>query len=264
MKRALAASLLALFFLAPAVLALPQPYDKYVNDFAGFLGAQDVQALRGIFSALEQNTTAEAVVVIVASAEPLAPSQYRTELFNEWRIGKKGSDNGLLILYAVKERRIEVETGYGLEGMLPDSKVGRILDDFYVPYRDKNQTAAGIVAASKEFSRIINENAAEASAGQPDIYFFLPLLLPVALVAVLIALAARPPKCEKCGQRMELYESGGDYDVYVCRNGHKSRRKRRASAFVVAGGGVSGGGFGGGGGGGGFGGGGSGGGGAGR
>lgn len=267
---------LAILSVFVSAQSLPEQQDRYVNDFAGFLDASSVFQLRGLLSETEENTTAEVVVVTIPAAEPLPPSQYRTELFNKWKIGKAEKDNGLLILYAAKEKRIEAEVGYGLEGILPDSKVGRILDDFYVPYRDSNQTAAGIVEATKEFARVINGNADEVRAGetrgspvQEEILFYLMGLLPFAILAavfLLISLGTRPPKCHICGERMELYESGREYETFKCGNGHLLRRRRhRYDKLFIAGGlgglgrGGSGGGFGGG-----FGGGGSGGGGAGR
>lgn len=274
------AALFFLFFLSISVSAqtFPQPQDKYVNDFAGFLDAASVSQLRSLLSAVEQNTTAEVVVVTVPTTEPETPSQYRTELFNNWHIGKAANDNGLLILYAVKEKRIEVEVGYGLEGILPDSKVGNILDEFYVPYRDSNRTVLGIVLATQEFARVINANADEVRAGNAgrsiiqngDIIYFLldnfPFIIIIFFVLIPIILSSSliAPKCKKCGKRMKYVRFEDGYEVYRCENGHELKRKksRYGGVFVAGGFGGGGGGFGGGGGG--FGGGGSGGGGAGR
>lgn len=270
MKILTASVALFILFLSLSVSAQTFPQDKYVNDFAGFLDSASVSQLRGLLSELEQNTTAEAVVVTVQTTAPETPSQYRTELFNDWKIGKAANDNGLLILYAVKENRIEVETGYGLEGILPDSKVGSILDEFFVPYRANNQTVLGIVLATQEFARVINENADEVGAGNTGtgidmnwatnlLFSFLPFII-IAIIFLAVSLN-RPPRCPKCGKRMKFQNTEGDYEIYECGNGHKlKRRKRRYSGFVVAGGFGGGGGWGGGG----FGGGGSGGGGAGR
>jgi len=256
--------------------SFPQWQDKHVNDFAGFLDSASVSQLRSLLSAVEQNTTAEVVVVTVQTTEPETPSQYRTELFNNWKIGKTANDNGLLILYAVKEKRIEVEVGYGLEGILPDSKVGNILDEFYVPNRDSNMTVLGIVLATQEFARVISANADEVRAGNAgslfnsDISNLIIDNLPFVIFAIVLmfsiipSLSIIPPKCKECGKRMKFQKAEGDYGIYKCQNGHiLKKRKRRYSDAVVLGG-FGGGGFGGGGGSGGFGGGGSGGGGAGR
>lgn len=274
--RLIAVSILVLIFLSvfASAQSYPQPQDKYVNDFAGFLDSASVSQLRGLLSAVEQNTTAEMVVVTVQTTAPLPPDQYRTELFNIWHIGKKANDNGLLILYVVSEKRIEVETGYGLEGILPDSKVGSILDEFFVPYRAENQTVLGIVLATQEFARVINANADEVRAGNAgapissDIQNIIIDNLPFIIIAIIFLLSIItsisliPQKCSICGKRMKFYKTEGGYDIYKCENGHLlKKRKRSFGGVLVAGGfGGGGGGFGGGG----FGGGGSGGGGAGR
>ena len=122
----------------------PNYYDKYVNDFAHLFSDNQTNELKTVLNNVDKNTTAEVVVVTLQTTSPLTPSDYRTKLFNLWHIGKKDKDNGLLILYSVQENRIEVETGYGLEGILPDSKLGRLLDDNYVPYRDKKEVNKGI------------------------------------------------------------------------------------------------------------------------
>lgn len=269
---------LAIAFLPISVSAqsFPQWQDKYVNDFAGFLDSASVSQLRGLLSELEQNTTAEVVVVTVQTTAPLPRQQYRTELFNNWKIGKAANDNGLLILYVASENKIEVETGYGLEGILPDSKVGSILDEFYVPYRYSNRTVLGIVLATQEFARVINANAEEVRTGNAGkniiqngniIYFLLDnfpfiiiiffVLIPFILSSSLIA-----PKCKKCGKRMKYVRFENGYEIYRCENGHELKRKKSRYGGLVVAGGLGGGGWGGGGGG--FGGGGSGGGGAGR
>lgn len=279
MKILTASAALFILFLSLSVSAqtFPQPQDKYVNDFAGFLDSASVLELRGLLSAVEQNTTAEVVIVTVQTTAPLPRQQYRTELFNNWKIGKAANDNGLLILYVTGEKKIEVEVGYGLEGILPDSKVGSILDEFYVPNRDSNQTVLGIVLATQEFARVINANAEEVRAGNAgrsivqngDIIYFLldnfPFIIIIFFVLVPIILSSSliAPKCKKCGKRMKYVRFEDGYEIYRCENGHELKRKKlRYGGFVVAGG-LGGGGWGGGGGGG-FGGGGSGGGGAGR
>ena len=136
----------------------PNPYDDNVNDFAKIFNQDEISELKTILSKVEQNTTAEVVIVTIQTSRPLIPSQYRTELFNKWKIGNEEKDNGLLILYSLEENRIEVETGYGLEGILPDSKLGRLLDENYVPYRDKKQVNQGIILFAKEIAKIITEN----------------------------------------------------------------------------------------------------------
>jgi len=145
---------------------LPDYYDLYVNDFINLFNQDELANLRNVLIALEKETTAEVVVAAINSSHPLTPQEYRTKLFDKWKIGKEDKDNGLLIIYFLNENRIEVETGYGLEGILPDSKLGRLLDENYVPYRDNNEVSSGIIKFALEASKIINESKEEIISGK--------------------------------------------------------------------------------------------------
>jgi uncharacterized protein len=83
-------------------------------------------------------------VAIVKRAAPADPKTYAHELFNKWKVGKKGKDNGLLILLAMEERRVEIEVGYGLEGVINDAKAGSILDRYVIPYFKQGQFGEGL------------------------------------------------------------------------------------------------------------------------
>src|SRR3989344_2379455 len=180
-----------LFFLAnTSAQELPNFQDKYVNDFAHLFDGNETSQLRALLINVEQNTTAEVVVVTINTTSPLSPAQYRTELFNFWKIGKEDKDNGLLILYSLTENRIEVETGYGLEGILPDSKLGRMLDDYYVPSRDSGKVQEGIVSFTNEVSKVIKDNSEEVIAGKAGAQksLFWIFLIPVIFILLVIFL----------------------------------------------------------------------------
>ncbi len=229
----------------------PNYKDKYVNDFAGIFSQQQVNDLKNLLISVEQNTTAEIAIVSIETCLPYAPSQYSNLLFNKWSIGKKEKDNGLLILYCKQENKIQVETGYGLEGILPDSKLGRLLDENYVPLRDSGKVQEGIILFAEEVTKVVQENKEEVIAGrsQSNFQFWIFLILIILIILLFISFK---------------------FDKKNSKKGSKIRAKNR---WVFLGGGIGGfgrggfggsGGFGGGGFGGGFGGGGSGGGGAGR
>jgi len=139
----------------------PDYYSKTVNDFAKILDSNQTSYLENILSTIESETTAEVTIATLNTTSPYSPKEYRTKLFNYWHIGKADKNNGLLILYSVKENRIEVETGYGLEGILPDSKIGRLLDEYYVPKRDKGNVVQGIISFTEQISKTILENKEE-------------------------------------------------------------------------------------------------------
>src|SRR3989344_1934894 len=257
----------------------PNPYDDNVNDFAKIFNQDEISELKTILSKVEQNTTAEVVIVTIQTSRPLIPSQYRTELFNKWKIGNEEKDNGLLILYSLKENRIEVETGYGLEGILPDSKLGRMLDEDYVPYRDKNEVAQGIILFTKDVAKVIQDNKEEVLSPNKDysyktnvLFFLFPFaFLIIFIITIYKIINTGGRKCKKDRLHMKYIGLVAGYYVYKCAKGHTEKMEksffnnhlggRYNSGFGgggFSGGGFSGGGFGG------FGGGGSGGGGVGR
>lgn len=135
---------------------LPQPVG-YVNDFAGVIDQSSKQRITALAGALKEKTGAEIAVVTVDTIAPYAAiEQYSVELATKWGIGKKGEDTGILILLAMKEKRVRLEVGYGLEGIIPDGLAGQILDQSILPSLKKGnygdsllkgvEAAAGIIA----------------------------------------------------------------------------------------------------------------------
>jgi uncharacterized protein len=142
---------LALWFLAIAsgaaapAIAVPAA-TGYVNDRAGVLTAEEKDRLENLSRLLDEKTSAQMAFLIMPSIAPYDYFTYGIAVFDQWQLGQKGKDNGLLILLAMQERSIRIITGYGLEGILPDGKVGRYRDEYLVPYLKNNQTAQGLYA----------------------------------------------------------------------------------------------------------------------
>jgi uncharacterized protein len=111
-------------------IVIPKPTDIfYVNDFANVIDAGVEESIRQVN--LKYENTEEKPQIVVATVENmqgLDENSYAIELFEKWKIGNLKYDNGILILLAIEERRIKIETGYGIEGAIPDSVAGRILD----------------------------------------------------------------------------------------------------------------------------------------
>jgi uncharacterized protein len=111
----------------------PQPRGA-VNDFANVIDADNANRMEALAQEVLQKTGAAVVVATIATlGENEEASLYANGLYKAWGIGKKGQDKGVLIFLAVKERKIRIETGYGVEGILPDGLVGEILDKYVVP-----------------------------------------------------------------------------------------------------------------------------------
>lgn len=145
---------------------LPNPRSLdggFVSDPDQILTKEDRDGIGEVLSDLERETSAEYAVVIVNSIGAEVPKSFAVELFNTWGIGKRGKDNGLLLLVVLDQRRWEFETGYGLEGVLPDVTLSRIARDTFPPYfREKNYGPA-ILDVSKQIARVLKDNIAEVS-----------------------------------------------------------------------------------------------------
>ncbi|MFH1245462.1 MAG: TPM domain-containing protein [Candidatus Omnitrophota bacterium] len=145
-------------------IEFPSP-SGYINDFAGIISASDYQKLTALTGALEQKTTAEVVVVTLKSIAPYDVQDYSVRLFEKWKIGKSGKDNGALLLVAVEDRALWITTGYGLEGAIPDAEAGRIYRQVITPYFKQGKFSQGVVAgtvalvdlAAKEYNVNIEE-----------------------------------------------------------------------------------------------------------
>ncbi len=140
---AAALSLLLGLSLQAAEPAYPA-YTGFVNDYAGVIDQATKSKLEGLCRQLEAKTSAELAIAVVKTVAPLDPKTYAVKLFEKWKIGKKGKDNGLLVLLAMDERRVEIEVGYGLEGTINDAKAGAILDSYGVPYFKEGKFGEGL------------------------------------------------------------------------------------------------------------------------
>ncbi|MEE0898990.1 MAG: TPM domain-containing protein, partial [Acutalibacteraceae bacterium] len=133
----------------------PQPSDNfYVNDFADVMTDSDEQEFLSRAVALEKATTAQVVVAAVEDLGGDEPYEYATELGRQWGIGNEEADNGVLILFARDDREIFIAVGYGLEGALPDSKTGRIIDVYGLEDLRNDNFSKGILSIGKA---LINE-----------------------------------------------------------------------------------------------------------
>lgn len=126
----------------------------FVNDFAGVMDEADKNAICEKGRVLQEKTTAQAVVATVNDIGGGDISEYATELGREWKLGDKEKNNGVLILLALEERQVYIAVGYGLEGALPDSKTGRLLDNYAVPYFKDDNFSIGLL---KTYEAVVNE-----------------------------------------------------------------------------------------------------------
>ncbi len=129
----------------------------YVNDLAGIMDQNVKDRLESLTRLFERHTGNEIVVATIPSLEDSTVEDYAVELFEKWGIGKKGQDNGVLILVAPHEKKMRIEVGYGLEGSINDALAGRIIRDTMVPWFQKEDFGAGILNGTTEVIQIISK-----------------------------------------------------------------------------------------------------------
>lgn len=149
---------LVICLLARSVLALdiPQPVG-YVNDFAGMLSVSFRQNLEIQLANFDKGTTNQIVVVTIDSLEDNSLEEYAVKLFEEWKIGQKDKDNGLLLLIVKDDRKIRIEVGYGLEPIITDGRAGRIIREQISPEFKKGNYEQGIQAAVEKIEQYLKQ-----------------------------------------------------------------------------------------------------------
>ncbi len=113
--------------------------DVYIYDEDNIIDDDVEVRLNKMLVELEEKTEAEFAVISVTSLLDKSIEDYANTLFNTLGIGKKDKDNGVLLLFSRSDSKVRLEIGRGLEGCLNDSKCGRILDDYFVPYRENDE-----------------------------------------------------------------------------------------------------------------------------
>ena len=148
MKRFLTASTLLVLLAIPFIgeAQLGDRAEGYVTDTAKIFSQEQKTGLEERLRTFEASTTVEIAVVVI----PELPSDstielYAVELFEEWGIGKKGADNGILFLTAIGDRKTRIEVGYGLEGDLPDATASKIIRNTVIPQFQKGDYVTGII-----------------------------------------------------------------------------------------------------------------------
>ena len=148
MKR-IAALLLALLMLVGVAAAdvpdTPKEF-AYAYDFSGKVLSNSAMEEIGLYgAALEEATGAQAIAVVVDFLDGMDPADYATDLINEWGIGQKGEDNGVVILLARGDRKIQIGTGKGMDRVLTGSRSGKLIDA-NIDYFAGNQFEQGMLS----------------------------------------------------------------------------------------------------------------------
>ena len=180
-----------------AVPALDSP----VVDTTATLAAADRQALVNKALALQQRKGSQLQILIVPSTGVETIEQYARRVFDQWRLGREGVDDGVLLLVAINDRRVRIEPGYGLEGAIPDAIANRIIQEYLVPQFRAGDYSAGIAAASNALIGLIDGeplpppvSSHRQSSGDVGGSWMLGLFLGVMAGSVLAGIFSRVPR----------------------------------------------------------------------
>ncbi|HET6492660.1 MAG TPA: TPM domain-containing protein, partial [Burkholderiales bacterium] len=116
-----------------AEVAIP-PLTARVTDLTGTLSAAQRTALEERLAAFEAKKGSQVAVLLVPTTQPETIEQYAIRVAEQWKLGRKGVDDGVLLLVAMQDRTVRIEVGYGLEGALPDATAKRIVEEYIVPH----------------------------------------------------------------------------------------------------------------------------------
>lgn len=155
---------LALLLLAAAAqgeVPVP-PLAARVTDITATLSADQRNTLEGELAALESRKGSQVAVLLVPTVQPESIEQYATRVFDQWKLGRKGVDDGVLLVIAKNDRKLRIEVGYGLEGILPDAIARRIIDESIAPHFRKGDFYGGVRSGVDRIVRVVEGEAMPA------------------------------------------------------------------------------------------------------
>lgn len=198
--------LLCLGGLTAAWAQVPVPALKArVTDLTGTLSEAQRQSLENRLAAFEREKGAQVGVLLVPTVRPESIEQYGIRVAEAWKLGRKGVDDGLILLVAKNDREVRIEVGYGLEGAVPDVVAKRIIEESIVPRFRAGDMAGGIGAGVERLLAVIGGESlpaptADHGGGDLNVDLLFPIFM-VAVVAgnVLRALFGRLLAAGACG-----------------------------------------------------------------
>lgn len=161
-------------FTASADVAVP-PLQARVTDLTGTLSAARIAELDRQLAAFEAKKGAQIAVLMLPTVQPETIEQYAVRAFEQWKLGRKRIDDGVLLVIAKDDRKLRIEVGYGLEGALTDATAKRIISDDIVPQFKRGDFGAGVAAGVSRIMAVIDGEAlppvAASQKGQADLPF---------------------------------------------------------------------------------------------
>lgn len=229
---------------------------RFVSNPDGLLSPQAVYRIDTMLYALKESGKAQVAVVAVNSIGDETPFDFLQQLVTRWGVGRKDTDDGLGVLLVVDQGAIEIQTGYGLEGDLPDALLKRIINNYMLPAFREGDWDAGMINGLAAISEVLNgRTPADLSSGKEGAPWVIILLffgIPILIVILTLIFAGRCPRCHKKTLKRvdtQVISKNRDEtvveDTYVCQNCGYVMKKRHTDHHGGAGGMIIGGGIGG-------------------
>jgi uncharacterized protein len=171
---------------AAADVAVP-PLTARVTDLTGTLSGEAVTHLEAQLTAFEDKKGSQIAVLIVPTTQPEEIEQYGIRVADQWKLGRKGVDDGAILLVAKDDRRVRIEVGRGLEGALPDVTANRIITDIITPRFKTGDYDGGIEAGIDQIIAVVNGEPLPEPDKKWERHGDLGNLLPLLLVVVFVA-----------------------------------------------------------------------------
>ncbi len=157
LKRNFILAAFALFSAAAFALNVPALTGRIVDN-ANIISRKDEAEINAFLENVENSTGAQVAVLTINSLEGESLEDFSMKVAEKWKLGQKDKDNGALVLVALKERKVRIETGYGLEGILTDTKCGLILRNVIIPEFRNGDYSEGILKGVKNIAGLITNN----------------------------------------------------------------------------------------------------------
>ncbi|WP_308234014.1 TPM domain-containing protein [uncultured Prevotella sp.] len=205
---------------------------RYVSDPTSILAPAATDTINAILGRLEKSTGIETAVVMLPSIGENDIFDFSTSLFRKWGIGKKKSDNGLLILFVMDQHKVRFATGYGIEGTMTDAMSKRIQMQYMVPAFKRSDWNKGMVdgvrATAKVLDGSMEPEAADSDTDTGDILFSIGIIVGIVLLVMFVSSIMQ--RCPKCHKRSAMKQMG--VEVLRVSTGKGRRKRIRRTTYV--------------------------------
>jgi uncharacterized protein len=149
-----------------AIVGVPE-LSRRVTDLASTLSVEQVAALENKLAAFEAKKGSQIAVLIVPTTQPKDIAEFAIEVADLWQIGRKGVDDGVILIVAKDDRKLRLEVGYGLEAVIPDAVAKRVIAETITPYFKEGDYAGGIDAGVMQLMKLVEGESLPAPSEAP-------------------------------------------------------------------------------------------------